>query len=216
MPQRRPTVERLGAFSDGVFAVLITIMVLELKPPEQPTFAAFLPLWPTALSYAVSYLFIAIVWLNHHHLFCLADSPSPPLIWINFAHLFMVSLVPFSTAWVARTRLAAVPVLVYAGVFVLVELAYLQFEHHVLARAVVEEISPRTRRLTQTRSLIAFGIFLTAMLVSLKFPRCGFGLVCGAVLLHLRPEPPGIRGHDEDSGTEEEEKRRKDAAISLG
>jgi uncharacterized membrane protein len=197
-----------------VFAVLITIMVLELKPPEQPAFAAILPLWPTALSYAVSYLFIAIVWVNHHHLLCFADYPSPRLIWINFAHLFMVSLVPFSTAWVARTRLAAVPVFVYAGVFVLVELAYLQFEHHVLAQVIVEEISHRTRRLTQIRSLIAFGLFLTAMLVSLKFPRCGFGLVCCAVLLHLRPEPPGVRGHDADTRTEE--KRRKDAAISLG
>src|ERR1700760_4509230 len=77
MPQRRGTVERLGAFSDGVFAVLMTIMVLELKPPEEPTFAALVPLWPTALSYVVSYSFIAIVWVNHHHLLRLTDYPSP-------------------------------------------------------------------------------------------------------------------------------------------
>jgi uncharacterized membrane protein len=179
-----------------VFAVLITIMVLELKPPEHPTFAALLPLWPTALSYAVSYAFIAIVWVNHHHLLRLTDYPSPRLIWINFAHLFMVSLVPFSTAWVARTRLAEVPVFGYAGVFVLVEIAYLQFEHHVLAHAVVEEVSHQARRLARIRSLIAFGLFLTAMLVSLKFPLCGFGLVCCAVLLYLRPELPGARGDD--------------------
>src|SRR5262245_63133822 len=62
------TSERLGAFSDAVFAVIITIMVLDLRPPPQATLAALLPLWPTALSYAVSYLFIAIVWVNHHHL----------------------------------------------------------------------------------------------------------------------------------------------------
>ena len=210
MSQRRPTVGRLGAFSDGVFAVIITIMVLELKPPEHPTFAALLPLWPTALSYQ----FIAIVWLNHHHLLRFTDYATPRLIWINFVHLFMVSLVPFSTAWVARTRLASVPVFVYAGVFVLVELAYLQFEHHVLAQTVVEEISHRARRLARTRSLIAFGLFLTAMLVSLKCPLCGFGLVCCAVLLYLRPEPPGIREQGEETGTEE--KRRKDAAIRLG
>ncbi len=67
MVQRRASTERLGSFSDGVFTVVITIMVLELKPPEHPTFAALLPLWPTALSYVVSYYFIAIVWLNHHH-----------------------------------------------------------------------------------------------------------------------------------------------------
>ena len=82
MTLRRPTPERLGAFSDGVFAAIITIMVLELKPPPQPSFAALLPLWPMGLSYAVSYLFIAIVWVNHHHLLRLAGDtvilrPSP-------------------------------------------------------------------------------------------------------------------------------------------
>jgi uncharacterized membrane protein len=193
MPQRKASVERLGAFSDAVFAVIMTIMVLELKPPDRPTFAALLPLWPTALSYAVSYQFIAIVWINHHHLLRFTDEPKPRLLWINFAHLFMVSLVPFSTAWAARTRLAAVPVFVYAAVFVLVELAYLQFEHHALAQAVVEEISHRARRLARLRSLVAFAMFLTAMLLSLRFPLWGFGLVCCAVLLYLRPEPPGTR-----------------------
>ena len=167
-------------------------MVLELKPPEHPTFAALAPLWPTALSYAASYEFIAIVWMNHHHLLRFTDDPTPRLIWINFVHLFMVSLVPFATAWVASTRLAAVPVFVYAAVFVLVELAYLQFEHHALAQAV-EEIPHRTPRIARMRSFLAFGLFLTAMLVSLKLPLLGFGLVCFALLLYLRPEPPGVR-----------------------
>lgn len=193
MPQRKATVERLAVFSDGVFAVIITIMVLDLRPPEQPTFAALLPLWPTALSYAVSYLFIAIVWTNHHHLMRFADESTAHLIWINFAHLFMVSLVPFATAWVASTRLAVVPVFVYAAVFVLVELAYLQFEHHTLTHAVAVGISARTRRIARLRSLLALGTFIIAMLVSLKFPLCGFGLVCCALLLYLRPEPLGTR-----------------------
>jgi uncharacterized membrane protein len=194
MPQRKATAERLGTFSDSVFAVIITIMVLELKPPEHPTFAALVPLWPTALSYAVSYQFIAIVWLNHHHLLRFIDYPTPRLIWINFAHLFMVSLVPFSTAWVAQTRLAAVPVFTYAAVFVLVELAYFQFEHHSLAQAEVEEIPHRSRKLAKLRSFAACGFFVVAMLMSLWFPWCGFGLVCCAVLLYLRPEPPGTGG----------------------
>ena len=76
MPQRRATVDRLGAFSDGVFAVIITIMVLELKLPEHSTLAALVQLWPTAVSYAVSYLFIAIVWMNHHYLLRLTDYPT--------------------------------------------------------------------------------------------------------------------------------------------
>ena len=88
MPHAKRTAERLSAFSDGVFAVLITVLVLELRPPESPTFKALLSLWPTWLSYAVSYLFIAIVWVNHHHLLRFAEHATPRLIWINFAHLF--------------------------------------------------------------------------------------------------------------------------------
>ncbi len=84
MPRRKATTERLAAFSDGVFSVIITIMVLDLKAPEQPTFRALLPLWPTALSYLVSYTFVAIVWLNHHHLLRFTEYPTPRLMWINF------------------------------------------------------------------------------------------------------------------------------------
>jgi uncharacterized membrane protein len=194
--QRRASAERLSSFSDGVFAVVITIMVLELKPPEHPTFAALLPLWPTALSYVVSYYFIAIVWLNHHHLFRFFPHVTPRLIWINFVHLFMVSLVPFSTAWVADTKLAAVPVLVYAAVFVLVNLAYIPFEWHALASASVEEISTRTRRFAKARSSVTLGTFTVAMLVSLKSPSLGFGLICCALLVYLQPELPGVGSED--------------------
>jgi uncharacterized membrane protein len=191
MPRRKASVERLAAFSDGLFSVIITIMVLDLKPPENPSFTALWALWPTALSYLVSYVFIAIVWVNHHHLLRFTDEPSPRLIWINFAHLFAVSLVPFTTAWVAHTRLAEVPVLVYAAVFVLVEMAYLNFEHHALTQAQIEEIPPQTRRLVKVRSFVAFGLFLSAIVVSIKFPRLGFTFVCCAVLLYLRPELQG-------------------------
>ena len=96
---RAATPERLSAFSDAVFAVLITVLVLDLRPPELPTYKALLLLWPTWLSYAVSYLFIAIVWANHHHLMRYATTATPRLMWFNFAHLFSVSLLPLSTAW---------------------------------------------------------------------------------------------------------------------
>jgi uncharacterized membrane protein len=91
---RRATPERLSIFSDGVFAVLITVLVLELRPPERPTFEALLALWPTWLSYAVSYLFIAIVWANHHYLMPYANEASPRLLWFNFVHLFSISPLP--------------------------------------------------------------------------------------------------------------------------
>jgi uncharacterized membrane protein len=95
---RKTTLERLSFFSDAIFAVLITVLVLELRPPEQPTFEALLERWPTWLSYAVSYLFIAIVWANHHYLLRYAREATPRLMWFNFAHLFSVSLLPLSTA----------------------------------------------------------------------------------------------------------------------
>ncbi len=101
--EEKTTADRLTAFSDAVFAVIVRIMALELKAPDQPAFSALWPLWPTALSYAVSYLFIAIIWINDHHLMGFAGPPTLGLIWINFVHLFMVSLLRFATAWVART-----------------------------------------------------------------------------------------------------------------
>src|SRR3569623_685101 len=94
---RKATIERLAALSDGIFAVLITVLVLELHPPAVPTLASMLPLWPAWLSYAVSFLFIAIVWTNHHHLLRYADEVTPALIWINFAHLISASLLPYAT-----------------------------------------------------------------------------------------------------------------------
>ena len=103
MSEETTTAHRFAAYSDAVFAVIVTIMVLGLKPPEEPAFAALWPLWPTVISYAVSYVFIAIIWINHHHLVRFMRAPTLGLMWINFVHLFMVSLLPFATAWVART-----------------------------------------------------------------------------------------------------------------
>src|SRR5215472_776817 len=131
MREEKTTADRLTAFSDAVFAVIVTIMVLELKAPDRAAFSALWPLWPTAVSYAVSYLFIAIVWINHHYLWRFVGPPKLGLIWINFVHLFMVSLVPFATAWVARTRLASSSVAFYAGLFVCIDIAYNVFEREV-------------------------------------------------------------------------------------
>src|SRR5262252_999264 len=142
--RRNAKPDRLAAYSDAVFAVIVTIMVLELKAPEEPAFSALWPLWPTFISYAVSYLFIAIIWINHHYLMRFVGVPTLRLIWINFLHLFMVSLLPFATAWVARTRLARSPVAFYAGLFVCVDAAYNVFEREVLSRADSTQVSEST------------------------------------------------------------------------
>src|SRR5215469_18785244 len=143
----RATPERLSAFSDGVFAVLITVLVLELRPPEAPTFEALLLLWPSWLSYAVSYLFIAIVWTHHHYLIRYAGEATPRLLWFNFAHLFSMSLLPLSTAWMAVSHLAPEPVSFYAAVFFLVNATYMGLIWELVDRSRVDEISPTVRRI---------------------------------------------------------------------
>ena len=191
MREEDVTSDRMAAYSDAVFAVIVTVMVLELRAPEEASFSALWPLWPTAISYAVSYLFIAIIWINHHHLMRFVGRPTLRLMWINFVHLFLVSLLPFATAWIARTQLASSPVVFYAGLFVCLDVAYNLFEGGVLARAGAVHVSGRTRRLARRRSLAVLTIFTTAMLVAFVAPRVGFGLVSAALILHLRPE---IRG----------------------
>lgn len=188
MPEEKTTADRLMAYSDAVFAVIVTIMVLELRAPDQPAFSALWPLWPTAISYAVSYLFIAIIWINHHHLMRFVGPPTLRLIWINFIHLFMVSLLPFATAWVARTQLASSPVAFYAGLFVCIDVAYNVFEREVLAHADTRQISEGTRRMARRRSLGVLASFTIAMLVAFSAPRLGFGLICAALIFHLRPD----------------------------
>ena len=184
---------RLAAYSDAVFAVIVTVMVLELRAPDQPAFSALWPLWPTAISYAVSYLFIAIIWINHHYLMRFVGPPTLRLIWINFVHLFMVSLLPFARAWIARTKLASSSVAFYAGLFVCIDIAYNVFEHQVLARADATEVSAHMRRTARRRSLLVLAGFTIAMLVALVAPRLGFALICGALILHLRPDVSGSR-----------------------
>src|SRR5919205_1954696 len=164
----RATPERLSAFSDGVFAVLITVLVLELRPPELPSYSALLSLWPTWLSYAVSYVFIAIVWTNHHHLMRYATEAMPRLLWFNFAHLFSVSLLPLSTAWMAVSELAPQPVAFYAMVFFLVNATYVLLIWELIGRTRPDDVPPRARRIMWIRSLVTLCLFGGAAVVALR------------------------------------------------
>ncbi|OJZ75466.1 DUF1211 domain-containing membrane protein [Mycobacterium paraffinicum] len=190
MVGRKTNPDRVGAFSDGVFAVLITILVLELKPPAAHSFSALLPLWPTGLSYVVSYLFIAIVWVNHHHLLSYAELATPRLVWSNFAHLFSVSLIPITTEWIADSRLAAAPVALYAFVFVLVNVTYLALCREVIDRPAHEDLTDRMRRLMRMRSFITVGVFAAAGVTALWWPLLGMTLICLCLIGYLRPDFP--------------------------
>jgi uncharacterized membrane protein len=183
---RRATPERVKAFSDGVFAVLITVLVLELRPPPSPTLRALLLLWPTWLSYAVSYLFIAIVWTNHHYLLRYATEANSRLLWFNFAHLFSMSLLPLSTAWMAVSELAPQPVAFYAAVFFLVNATYICLIWELIDE---KDVSPRVLRIMRIRSIVTLCIFGIASVVAMKFPLVALGMCICCLIVYLRPAP---------------------------
>lgn len=115
---------RLEAFSDGVLAIVITIMVLELRPPEGVELNDLFELWPKFLSYGLSFAYLAIYWNNHHHLLQAAKTVSGWVLWANMLLLFSLSLVPFATAWMGEHSFAPIPVLIYNVVLVLPALSY--------------------------------------------------------------------------------------------
>jgi uncharacterized membrane protein len=184
---RKATPERLHAFSDGVFAVLITVLVLELRPPTLPTFGALLALWPTWLSYAVSYLFIAIVWINHHYLMRYAEEVTGRLLWFNFVHLFSMSLLPFSTAWMATSELAPQPVSFYAAAFFLVNATYLALIWELIVTNPSTDAA--VRKAMRRRSIVTLCLFGTAAFVALKYPTAGLATCIGCLLFYLKPGP---------------------------
>jgi uncharacterized membrane protein len=123
---------RLEAFSDGVIAIIITIMVLELTVPHAADLAALRPLIPTFLSYVLSFVFLGIYWNNHHHLFQAVRQVDGRVLWANLHLLFWLSLIPFTTGWMGENRFAAWPVALYGTVLLFAAVAYF-----ILTRALV-------------------------------------------------------------------------------
>ncbi|HEX3888522.1 MAG TPA: TMEM175 family protein [Phenylobacterium sp.] len=116
--------ERLAALSDGVVAIIITIMVLELKVPHATAFADLLPVAPVFASYILSFVYVGIYWNNHHHLLTLARSVTGPILWANLYLLFWLSVVPFASAWMGENPLSTAPVALYGGVLIMNGIAF--------------------------------------------------------------------------------------------
>jgi len=154
---------RLEAFSDGVIAIIITIMVLELKVPEGANWEALQPLLPKSMSYILSFIFIAIYWNNHHHLLHLVKHVNAGIMWSNFNLLFWLSLIPFATAWMGENHFEPLPVALYAVVLNLCGLAYtiLQKTIEAFHRADVRlrEIMDRQKR----KGILSLVIYTTAI-----------------------------------------------------
>jgi uncharacterized membrane protein len=125
---------RLEAFSDGVIAIIITIMVLELKAPEGASFQALLPLLPVFASYVLSFAFVGIYWNNHHHMLSVTEVVSGAALWANLHLLFWLSLIPFVTAWMDENHFATAPVAAYGAVLMMAGIAYYILAH-ILVRA---------------------------------------------------------------------------------
>jgi len=130
---------RLEAFSDGVLAIIITIMVLELKVPHGDNFEALGPLVPVFLSYVLSFIYVGIYWNNHHHMFQVTRSVSGGILWANLHLLFWLSLFPFSTAWIGENHLASVPTAAYGVVLLMAGVAYL-----ILQRMIIVQQGPNS------------------------------------------------------------------------
>jgi uncharacterized membrane protein len=124
---------RLEAFSDGVIAILITIMVLELRIPEGADWNAVRPVLPVFITYIVSFIVLGIYWNNHHHLLHAADSITGTILWANLHLLFWLSLIPFATGWTGRNNFAPLPTAVYGGVLLLAAIAYTILERCIIA-----------------------------------------------------------------------------------
>lgn len=124
---------RLEAFSDGVIAIIITIMVLELKIPHGEDSATLAPLLPVFLSYVLSFIYLAIYWNNHHHMLHASSKVTGPILWANLHLLFWLSLIPFTTAWMGENHFAELPTALYGFVLLMAAIAYLILQGRLIA-----------------------------------------------------------------------------------
>jgi uncharacterized membrane protein len=179
---------RLEAFSDGVIAILITIMVLELRPPHGTDPAALRPLLPVALAYVLSYVFLGIYWVNHHHMLHASERINGAILWANLHLLFWLSLVPFATAWLGENHLASWPAALYGGVLLMAAIAY-----WILARAIIGEHGPESRLGRaigrDAKGRVSIAAYALAIPLAFVAPWISDGIYVLVALVWLVPDP---------------------------
>ena len=189
MSRDKPGPERLSAFSDGVIAIIITIMVLELKVPREATLGAVLALWPVLISYALSYLIVAMIWVNHHHLVHHLRHADALVLWTNLLLLFLVSLIPFFTEYMAATRMARFPTALYASSFVMVAAGFMLFERQVALQIDTQDSETLvSRRRANRRNWIALGLYAIAVPAAYLHPAVTLSIILFNALLYVAPE----------------------------
>ncbi len=178
---------RLEAFSDGVLAIIITIMVLDLKPPAQADLPALAPLVAAFLSYVLSFVYVGIYWNNHHHLLQATRSVNGPILWANLHLLFWLSRTPFVTHWMGQTCFRAWPVAVYGVVLLLAGFAYF-----ILTRALIAHHgtdSPLAIAVGRDRKgKLSLLIYAAAVLIAFVEPLVSCGLYALVAVMWLVPD----------------------------
>jgi TMEM175 potassium channel family protein len=179
---------RLEAFSDGVLAIIITIMVLELKVPHEVELAAIKPLLPVLLSYVLSFIYIGIYWNNHHHLFQATEQVTGGILWANLHLLFWLSLFPFTTAWMGENGLAAMPAAVYGFVLLMAAIAYYILERTIIANEGRDSLLAKAVG-RDWKAKLSLVLYVVAIPLAFVAAWIAAGVYVVGALLWLIPDP---------------------------
>lgn len=179
---------RMAAFSDGVLAIVITIMVLELGVPDGTGLAALKPIIPVLLSYVLSFVYIGIYWNNHHHLLHVVERVNGPILWANLHLLFWLTLIPFATAWMGENHFAAVPTALYGVVLLCAAIAY-----YILAHAFVAlhgKDSALARALgNDLKNKISVAMYIAAIPLAFVSPWIADAFYVAVAVIWFIPDP---------------------------
>jgi uncharacterized membrane protein len=185
--EKQMTTARMEAFSDGVIAIIVTIMVLELKVPADMHPAALAAMWPTFLSYALSYLMVAEYWVNHHHLLQRAQRIDSRVLWANILFLFCISFIPFATAYLGQSRGGSFAVAVYSGVSLVCGISFLLLNNVIAGPAEEDGRLDAIHRGAQRKGLLAISIYLGAVIVSFRSPVVALLMDLGVAIIYFIP-----------------------------
>ncbi len=178
---------RLEAFSDGVIAIIITIMVLELKVPGGDTLGALVPLIPHLLSYVLSFIYVGIYWNNHHHMLHTCESVTGPILWANLHLLFWLSLFPITTAWMGESHSAAAPSALYGLVLLMAAIAYWILQQQIIAAQGPDSILKKAVG-ADWKGKLSPVIYLAGIAAAFIWPRLAQTLYLLVALLWLVPD----------------------------
>ncbi len=187
MPKQPMSKARLEAFSDGVIAIIITIMVLELKVPHGADAPALLAVWPVFLSYLLSFLVVAIYWVNHHSLLHLAHHASTGLLWSNNALLFCLSLIPFATAFMGENDFAPFPTALYVATLLLAGLAFVPVRWCVMTQLTDEASFARLTKRAMRKNYVSLTLYAISIPLAYVHPAITLALAFTVAVIYFLP-----------------------------